>query len=604
MNLKKLINKELLLISSLISIIWIILLIFSGSATSGYHYEDDHELLDLSKKLENNNFFTVFDSLVKKEINQEHRFRFIYFFHRLLEVQVFGTNLFLISIYILILALSSSFLFYLFARNIGFNILESLLFSVFALIGEQAAIWWRLGPNETIGIFLLSLSLFLISKSLKQKSYKKYMIQFFYVLSLILFALTKENFILTLPALIFLIIYLEIKVNKIRIKDAVLTVLPVILILSVFFTAILTFIIFKIGLSWNGRGLTGVFITKYLFRFIDLSRYNFYGIILFCLTLFLSKLIVMNKNYKLILESLSIFCFLGLFILPQLIIFSNGIYERYLNPSTIAYSFAIISFFSIVRNNLDISLKKIKPIIIIFSILIFLSILFFFFFSFNNDFKNFLLHIGTIIKKKEIHESWFVKFQLFLIKFMILQLSIVGILLILKIFSRNKNIPISYVLYVVLFAVLSFNIYDTFCLTKDFAENGKNTTKFLNKIINESDKNSIIVIAVEPSDNYESGYSIKSYLNNVGQRSNLFIYPISTYSNNEIETIYGRNWYANNYFENIKDKSEIDFFVLLLSYPPFEDIEPLFLKRSKPWFNESSFSRYKIGNNILFVKKY
>ena len=588
----------------IISVIWIVLLLCSGSIFSGYHYEDDHELLDLSKQLEKNNFITVFNNKIVKEVTIEHRFRFMYYFHRILEVRIFGFNLIAISIYVMLLAIITSYFLFLFAQNIGLSTCLSFLFSMFSLIGEQAAIWWRLGPNETIGIFLFSIALYFMSKGLNANGRIKILFNSLFIITMVLYSLTKENFFLVIPSILILIIYLDIKKNNLKIKDSLKANMYIIISISAFFIIYLLFIVLNIGVTWNGRGLTGFSYVKYFNRFVDLSRYNLYGFMLALSIIYLLKIFIIDRNKKILSDIFFILVFFGLYLLPQLMIFSGGIYERYLNPSVIGYSLVLILLFAIIKMNQKKD-NSISQNILIISFLSGFSLSIFLFLFNIQDINVFVLNFIKIIKHKEIHETWVAKINMILIKSIIFFLAS-GIISVLynKFVKMRKNINRQeLLLYTGLLIFLSFNVYDTFFQVKDYALRGRETTMFLSKLLELTKEKSVIVVATEPSENYEAGYSIKSYLNNISNRTNLYISPVSVYNDEQVEKNYGLNWYENGNINNIVDKSKIDCIAILLTPPPYESIEQVFIKKNSVWFDPTGFKRVKIGSNVLYSKK-
>jgi hypothetical protein len=188
---------------------WFGILTLCGTLFSGYHFMDDHGIFRESKEVANSNILNEARIFKKNLLTPRMRFRPFYWVHRRLMLAVMGTDFTAMSIYIGLLAVFTSFFLFLFMRKTGFSLVESVLFVGLTLLGEQAAIWWRLGNNETLGMLMLSIALLFmaLSTGTRQKR-KKILYEILFVLSVILASWSKESFILIIPALIFWKIWL------------------------------------------------------------------------------------------------------------------------------------------------------------------------------------------------------------------------------------------------------------------------------------------------------------------------------------------------------------------------------------------------------------
>ncbi len=190
-------------------ILWFGILTLSGTLFSGYHFMDDHGIFRESKEVSNSNILQEARLFKKNLLAPKMRFRPFYWVHRRLMLAVMGTNFTALSIYIGFLAVFTSFFLFLFMKKAGFSLVESILFVCLTLLGEQAAIWWRLGNNETLGMLMLSIALlFMVLTVNTLPGRKKILYEFFFVLFVILASWSKESFILIIPALIFWKIWL------------------------------------------------------------------------------------------------------------------------------------------------------------------------------------------------------------------------------------------------------------------------------------------------------------------------------------------------------------------------------------------------------------
>lgn len=129
----------------------------AGTIGSGFHLADDHEIVSLAAELRARPFLAVLRDWVLADI--QARFRPLYVVHRAAEVAVLGEDLRAWGLYTAGLLALTSVVLYLAVRRLGFPVAAALAFAFFSLCGSQAAIGWRLGPNETIGMPLLALGL-------------------------------------------------------------------------------------------------------------------------------------------------------------------------------------------------------------------------------------------------------------------------------------------------------------------------------------------------------------------------------------------------------------------------------------------------------------
>ncbi len=196
------------------------------------HFIDDHEMVAIDISFHKN--VSVLKETfirIKKDMNAIGRFRPVYHLHRALEVKVFGTNFKAISVYLAALNGIISFLLFFFMLRAGFNLIEALAFTLVTMVGPQSETWWMLGTNEPIGMFFLASALLLIIVG--SRSATGWRAWALLAVSIILTTLSKESFILTVPALLFLVICLYAWYRKINLIDALFRFLPLIIILYV-----------------------------------------------------------------------------------------------------------------------------------------------------------------------------------------------------------------------------------------------------------------------------------------------------------------------------------------------------------------------------------
>ena len=319
-----------------------IVLFFSitGTVTSGYHFVDDHEILRINNDLSKESFFTVTAKWIKSDLTI--RFRPMFYLHRILVSKVFGNNFTAWSIYTIYLLFISLLCFYYGMRKLSYSTVESLCFIIIVFIGRQMAVWWRLGPAETIGMFFLGLAFYSMTNCEKRYSLNTSL----FCLFLICASLCKESFNIIIPAFLIFKIWHEkdlykLQAKEVFLKNRLLTVPFVVMLIN------LLIIVFVVGANKIGyAGISGgiVPLLKGILSIIknQLTKYIIIGVIFFGGICFHLK---NKKKLLLFLKNLIFpFAICLLILVPNLIIYAkSGMDERYRLPSFIGIAFFIVS---------------------------------------------------------------------------------------------------------------------------------------------------------------------------------------------------------------------------------------------------------------------
>lgn len=338
------------------ALFWLGIFIFSGSIFSGFHLTDDHEIVRIKNDLKTQNTLEVAEKWMKNDQLSTHRFRPFYFFHRVLETKAFGTNFTIWSIYTAILAILTSFFLFYFLRLLRFPFLESMLFPLLVLVGPQAAIWWRLGPNETLGIFLLSIALLFLGLSIVAKKYEN-VLKVLFVMFAILSSLAKESFLLMLPALILLLPYLSHEKENLSYKEALKRNAASMIALAIAFISFLMYV--KIFIGTGGTGYAGVYgfnLKSYVMAFLQLAKNDHASIIAFIqivlVFIFIWKRKIKNERIEILKKALYPTVLFFAILIPQVILYAkSGFFERYLVPAALAYAMAVIYLFGQIKKD-------------------------------------------------------------------------------------------------------------------------------------------------------------------------------------------------------------------------------------------------------------
>ncbi len=337
---------------------------YSDSFNHGYDITEDHAFITTSNSLELKSFGSVFEQLMRAELNSLKRFRPIWVIYLISTVEMFGANLLLINIYIVFLCICTSFLLYKFSKNIGFSHIQSFLFALLTMIGPATIMYSRPPDAEIMGMFMLSITLFLLSKSIYSDKHKiLYKVGF--IVFLLFTCLCKESFLIFTPAILFLYVWIYSIKNEISIIKSLKQNYLIILLASLFTLIIFITIIKLIGINQD-RSYSGVdinlFSDKTISDFIflvfntNIFLFSLLGIFIFFENeLQNNKLssIYIKRNIKSLLIT---FLFMLIVIIPQFILYyKTGFIGRYFLPFFMGFSFLLTYIIKIIFESKTIS---------------------------------------------------------------------------------------------------------------------------------------------------------------------------------------------------------------------------------------------------------
>ncbi|PSB14366.1 hypothetical protein C7B69_19130, partial [filamentous cyanobacterium Phorm 46] len=269
----------------LILIFWFLLFITSGSLFSGYHFTDDHEIAHINYNftVENLGIFEVSSQWIHNDL-LTGRFRPFYYIHRILETRLLGINWALWSLYTGMLGVLTTFFLFMFGRFINFSIIEALLFSFLITLGAQSAVWWQLGPNETIGTFLLAGALVFAALSERANKYKK-IYEGLFIFFVLIMSLSKESFILMIPAIASIKVWISHQMRTLSWPQSLKKNILSLSFLGIFFLTELLLVKFYIGLNPDigYAGVDGFNISSIINATQSLSQAGYWWLILISL---------------------------------------------------------------------------------------------------------------------------------------------------------------------------------------------------------------------------------------------------------------------------------------------------------------------------------
>jgi hypothetical protein len=517
--------------------LWSAFLFSAGTVTSGYHLIDDSLVLLISRELSRDNFFQVAANWVTNDLYNIGRFRPVFWVQRVFSVQIFGTNFVSLSLWSLTMAVLTSWFLYMFARQLRFGRASSFLFVLLIFMGAQAAIWWRLGTAEPIGIFWLSIGLYFMARRIFEAGKFRPTYNVLSVLALILATLSKESFVVLLPAVVSweLILYRQhhqlswIKTIKANLGKIALLATVCLVELAIILLKVGTNRIGYAGVDSNSLTLHNIaFTVKQLFL---ASNPLLMGMIGAVFVVVLTSKIVYDrvltpkqpfKSLQSLLEELFYVAVLvGAYVTPQAVLYAkSGIDERYLIPGVMGFAF---------------------------------------------------LTIYLLAKTEEL------------------------------ITLKALRFSIDAILVIVILLTLAADFRVARSSAKAFAAEGASLKRALDTLASNTKYNDAIVIVADPALDFEASHSTQRYLTIQAGKTNIYIDPIwrlnrADYSPFQIKL---RNIHlsqsGNLYIDHLQDKSQIKaIFTYVGTNKAFNQYSPT-------WFNAQSYTRLDFGNFIVYL---
>ncbi|WP_448518381.1 ArnT family glycosyltransferase [Rhodoflexus sp.] len=253
----------------------------------------------------------------------------------------FGENMIGIRAFFMLLGALSFFILYLTGRQVGWSQRESLLFPAVLMFGVQFWIWYNM-CGEPVGVFFSSLTFLSLSIAANKNSVKWLL---FSLLGIIATSLSKESFILLLPAFVLFYAWRLSVINNFTWKQLIFKILPLAIPTALVFLAEIAYILIYLGANARGVGVSiNTPVSLYISVFFNFFASNTVYIYLFSgcfllLTLITWKNLLSHVTTK---GFLIFFLFLLAILLPQVILHAqSGWVTRYLFPALFANAFAL-----------------------------------------------------------------------------------------------------------------------------------------------------------------------------------------------------------------------------------------------------------------------
>ena len=331
-----------------ISFILVIFLDKMGTLFSGYHLVDDHNYISINKGISENGLMTQLLISMQKDFGI--RFRPLWTFLRVLDTYFFMDRYGILSLKnALVISTAVSLLFY-YSRKKGVSRICASLFGFFIIFGNQAAVLWRLGPQEPVGLLLFSLALVATDLLSNRKNIFR---SSFFVCILILLTLQKESFLVCVPGFFLLLFSSFLEENEkngenisffklvkkfiVKYKMEIIFCVTLLVIEAYFITT-------KVGL--NSIGYAGFDtengISYYIKGILNILQKRFlpYVFFIFAFSLFLQQIWEKKDFTKAnLIEILFPLYIIGI----QLVVYAkSGMSERYLIPAVIGVGYIAI----------------------------------------------------------------------------------------------------------------------------------------------------------------------------------------------------------------------------------------------------------------------
>lgn len=331
---------------SMYALLVYVLLFLTGTFFSGYHLSDDQILIKFNSGLHERSFFSSEWFQIKDDLFRRFRPLAIFYYQALAKWPY--PNFSIIALLVSLQSIFTCYFFYRFARYLKCSPVLSFLFPLFILCGNQGVIFWRNCVNETLAMCLLSVSFFYLGKIFNSRDHSPRLI-FLFSFFLTLSTLTKESFIILVPAILFYKIWQQGLFSK---KGFWFSLKQDIGLVTFFTFLVLTELaIIYYYKNHSNRFIEYVGVDKDSFKlsnlFISLFRLwvtKSYLIIIVPAIIF----ILFSKNkFTLKREIRSFFIPLAIFFLlvtiPQVLLYSKSlIFERYLLPGTLGAAMLIL----------------------------------------------------------------------------------------------------------------------------------------------------------------------------------------------------------------------------------------------------------------------
>ena len=193
------------------------LLISTGQITNGPEIVDDNQIFKLQIELSERGFFGTLATELSDRYYNMRRLCPVFGIQKVIQARLFGGSMVAWSIGTGLIGVLTAGLLYWFFRLCHGTVLASLAFALVVIVGGQFVLWWRLLHGEGVGLLVLSAALVVMMFEVRTAKWR-YEIAF--ALLLTASALSKESFILAMPAVMMLKVWMTWRERKVSFRAA------------------------------------------------------------------------------------------------------------------------------------------------------------------------------------------------------------------------------------------------------------------------------------------------------------------------------------------------------------------------------------------------
>lgn len=358
---RKRINREWIVLISIILLIFPVILLTTGTITSGWHLVDDHETVALVKEKLGYDvpFWSAFVRVCHIDIAQ--RWRPAYWFFRVLAAYVFGENYILHNLFLCLIGMATYALLYGTVRNFKCSPISAHLFAGMVILGRQYEIWYRVANQENIGLFFLAVCLWIVSYQYKNNDFTQKKQDILILICAVFCSLIKESFFLVFPAIILFRLGIEGLALQGGIKSWVklfVRKIPFWLPALAAFAWSAYMIVFYVGTA--PIDYAGVELDKgwentlwNIMRMRGESLEDFVWITLLCTAVLLIALLFFVIKHRKVEKWYVLLGCMGVYIVcTQIVLYAkSGMWDRYLVPFIVGYGLIFVVFAEKVLSN-------------------------------------------------------------------------------------------------------------------------------------------------------------------------------------------------------------------------------------------------------------
>lgn len=238
------------------------ILIFVGEFTDGPSLVDDNQILKLQIEFADHGITDVLATELHDRFFNMRRLCPVFSVQKVLQAKSFGANMVVWTTATGAIGVCTASMLYAFFRVCGGSVLASIVFALINILGQQFVLWWRLLHGEGIGMLFLALALLLVAVHSRQP--RPYLNVAFCV-AIALSVLSKESFILAVPAVAFLKVYLRARHDESGIVAAARNeMFPLIWLLAVFVVPLSIILLVFQTTTFNYAGYTGFDLQRFV----------------------------------------------------------------------------------------------------------------------------------------------------------------------------------------------------------------------------------------------------------------------------------------------------------------------------------------------------